>query len=137
MRDVLFRGQSGDGEWIHGFYNFQDYLFNGEQVRRHYMRPVNAQDSVLILPETLGQYSGRTDLKRKRIFEGDIVKLTILGGNEFITVCTFEEGAFGLRWTWQGVERFAAFTSICNALFEVVGNVYDNPEKLKEADADG
>lgn len=130
MREILFQGKSlDDGKWVTGYYTGPVGLDTSHEIC-DINDPVGSR--VDVNPETLGQYSGRTDLKRKRIFEGDIVKLTILGGNEFITVCTFEEGAFGLRWTWQGVERFAAFTSICNSLFEVVGNIYDTPERLNE-----
>ena len=46
-------------------------------------------------------------------------------------VCAFKDGVFGLKWTHRGVDHFSAFTSICNVEYEVVGNIYDNPEMLE------
>lgn len=61
-----------------------------------------------------------------------IVKGLFLFGREVHGAVTFLHGAFGLEWLRGNVREFSAFTSICNVEYEVLGNVFDNPELLEE-----
>lgn len=72
--------------------------------------------------------------KGNPIFEGDIVKGLFLHGRSINAVVTFNDGAFGLEWYRGDVKSFTAFTSICNVIYEVIGNVHDNPELLKDGE---
>lgn len=143
MREILFRGKRIDnGEWVEGFFvskedpligimaSFiltQDFDTNG--ILRSHM------DWYKVDHETVGKYTGLTDKNGKngkKIFEGDIVTGLFSFGMEVKAVITFQDGAFGLRWSRGGAEQFSAFTSICNVEYEVVGNIHDNPELLEE-----
>ena len=72
MREVLFRGKRIDnGEWVSG-------SLITDEVNHAYIAQIIAGELVTfeVFPETVGQYTGRTDKKGTMIFEGDVVQLT-------------------------------------------------------------
>ena len=130
MREILFRGKkANDDKWIYGgFYDiggkyaiFAENTYPGSL----YEPPSSEVEDYDVKRETVGQYSGVNDKNGVKIFEGDIVKGMFVWGFEVESECVFKDGAFGLKWYRGDVEEFAAFTSICNVKYEVVGNVYD------------
>jgi uncharacterized phage protein (TIGR01671 family) len=82
-----------------------------------------------VIPDTIGQFTGLTDKNGVKIFEGDIVRLNI-AGVIFNAVCKFYSGSFGLVWHYMGVDRWQAFIGMCHVEYEVIGNIYDNPELM-------
>lgn len=110
MREYLFRGKRVDnGEWVEGFL----------------VSPCHIGDWVLcdpIDPETVGQYTGLTDMNGKRIFEGDIVGVD---GKCYEVLA--EEGC------WIIVADGWDFLATNNDEIEVIGNIHDNPELRWEA----
>lgn len=138
-REILFRGKTpsddeciDDGEWVKGFYT----RFNGKEHRIYsgYAETDCGDyypDWYNVRPETVGQFTGKTDKNGKRIFEGDIITGLFLFGLPVNAVVTLRDGAFGLEWYRGNAKTFNAFTSICNVEYEVIGNIHDNPELLK------
>lgn len=148
MRIILFRGKRVDnGEWVYGFLSKSrgdnhllslciDYEEKGVMI------------SSVIEPETVGQYTGLTDKNGKKIFEGDICRVVYLdrrcdsNGNHYdienvmIEEVVFEKGTFCFKTT---VEDIAFYRPIGFDIhekqkikcFEVIGNIYDNPELLE------
>ena len=113
MREILFRGKrkKGDKRWVEG--NLLHGYFGFGITNRYY-----AGSSFEVVPETVGQYTGLTDKNGKKIFEGDIVKIS----NDEIFEVKYEDGGFtaGLflgDWDYGHVE--------------VIGNIYDNPELME------
>ncbi len=121
MREILFRGQTDKGEWVQGdlFQVFDDGFFIHDR-RCH---------SVKVIPETIGQYTGLTDKNGTKIFEGDIVD--ILTENEEIGVVAYNDGGFLVE-----ADSFCVtFQDNINGTdVEIIGNIHDNPELLKECE---
>ena len=127
MREILFRGKRDKAycpsqDWTYGV-PFIDH--EGDCIFK------TSASEFVVDPETVGQYTGRTDRNDNRIFEGDIVTGLFLFALPVKAVVTFQDGAFGLEWYRGEAKTFNAFTSICNVEYEVIGNIHDNPELLK------
>jgi uncharacterized phage protein (TIGR01671 family) len=128
MREILFRGKHELlGTWVEGDIRFwfdeTVTIFKNEHTFALYH----------VKPDTVGQYTGLADKNGKKIFEGDIVVMTLPAAKmHWRAVCKFHSGAFGLVWHHMSAERWQAFTGICNAEYEVIGNIYDNPELAED-----
>lgn len=120
----LFRGKRKDNnEWVTG-----DLMqWSDGTIRICVESGVDEKTTVTVIPETVGQCTGLKDKNGKMIYEGDIVKGLFNFGLEIMSVCTFKDGAFGLTAKQCGAYHFSAFTSMCNVQYEVIGNIYDNP----------
>lgn len=124
-REILFRGKSGDG-WHYGLLT---------KYGNHKWRVVEEDNNmVTIKTNTIGQYTGLTDMNGTKIFEGDIIQsyhhrepmgvasvywlgasfgCKLLSGSQFDCCDTLDE--------WD-----------CECGLEIIGNIYDNPELLQE-----
>ena len=125
MREILFRGKrTANGEWVQGY--ICRYGWTGKE--KDYIIPdyASALYTIEIDPETIGQYTGLTDMNGNKIFEGDIV------WNDY------ENDKGKVEWDndmAKFIITFSTFTvdfdSVCGEELEIVGNVYDNSELLK------
>ena len=136
MRDIIFRGKREDnGEWIT---ESETYIKDGDGT----WLCDESNDVVKVLPETVGQYMGLTDRNDKKIFEGDIVKLTDdYNDFEWKAVVVFGNpgGAYCWGWNFLPIDGYKGTTDILmwvemettGAYCEVIGNIHDNPELLE------
>ena len=142
MRKILFRGKRTDnGEWIEGYYATQSNhaCFANELKHQHFIFKDVFLDFNLgglqkfeVIPETVGQYTGKTDKNGKNIFEGDIVYCKSRLDNA-IRVVIFECGQFRmvLSENYRSYQTNSGFYDINCFDKEVIGNIYDNPELLE------
>ena len=130
MREILFRGKCVcDGEWVYGFLVI---LANGvcsiipRDAEQWSISEYNK--AFAVIPETVGQYTSLKDKNGKWIFEGDIIKATYRGNyGRYAFAVVFDEGRFALRKNGVAVEMNDGYRP------EVIGNIHDNPELLKDA----
>lgn len=146
MREILFRGKSiMRGDWIYGYLNQHRgnirydcdcepiadgcYYINDWQAKID--NGMYGQD-YKVDPDTVGRFTELTDRNGVKIFEGDIVHVKACS-------CCFT----GYVIYWPEEARYACKTksgiryAICARLeFEVVGNIYDNPELLEVSKSD-
>ena len=153
MREILFRGKrERDGEWEYGDLWCNPYGKRAVCI----VSPINDQGTTggnEVLPETVGQYTGLKDKNGKRIFEGDIVRATIERGEGCQSPRT-ENGVIGydcigmigliLYKDKNGENVWSDFFNelsmsglIEDYYFEVIGNIYDNPELMKGGNNNG
>ncbi len=151
MREILFRGKRLDnGEWVEGDICHHDGVVS-------YIGQHPADGSMVCYdldPATVGQFTGLQG-KNKRIFEGDIVRIEhddYSFDGETIEH-RVEEGfidydgsmTIGLtvgRYSGNPVGSpffhiLALTDQIKDWSIEVIGNIHDNPELLKEGDSGG
>jgi len=88
----------------------------------------------------LMKYTEVKDKNGKEIFDGDIVKRTVIGYNETIEeigFINFQNGAFIFNSTAKDkfktslYEDLKPYPSKAMPEYEVIGNIYENPELLK------
>ena len=139
MREILFRGKlKGENEWITG-----NLLFYSDVNRAYISLGVFKGGSFLeVQKDTVGQYTGLTDKNGKKIFEGDIVRCKYANApnNEHIQKVVFFEGKFMAEFLnggcyaelYDGARHFNFDKSVYMIEFEVIGNIHDNPDLLKE-----
>ena len=132
MREILFRGKRTiNGDWVYG-----DFVHGNERKSLRdsifvYDSETQSFNDYEINPSTIGQYTGLTDKNGKRIFEGDIVKTDKFSepNKQYIIKYDLQFGAF------IGQDRYNVYFVTFDGdsdEFEVVGNIYDNPEFLEK-----
>ena len=120
----LFRGKrTNGGDWVNGYLGPHN---KSESTVRQWYIVVHVPEldyhySTNIDPNTIGQYTGLRDMTGTLIFEGDIVLGTGCAGEMLTEAVVYD--AYG----------YSPFDYIRECDVEVVGNIHDNPELLKEA----
>ena len=125
MREILFRGRDIAKNWHYGSLHIEcgETDCEGNQCLDHRILGMRGECDYII-PETIGQYSGLTDKNGKKIFEGDIVEIV----GEEKELITEKEQKFVVKWQ----DEDCGFDLLCLFEYEVIGNIHDNPELLKE-----
>lgn len=140
MREILFRAKRTDnGEWAEGdlrqdrdsktdYISGWDYYATEGGLERE---PFEYE----VEPETLCQYTGKSDEDGKKIFEGDIVGFIDL----YSTESGYSESSCLGEVVWSEEECCFHVTNRLSAESwevldecKVVGNVFDNPELIEE-----
>lgn len=128
MREILFRGKHMhvcpenkhlDGTWVEGYLADENHINDGKC-------------EFLIDTETICQYTGLTDKNGKKIWEGDILEGHL--DDKFPEDVTREKVIWhenGWKTEEPGCDDKEYLDEFDTENFEVVGNVYDNPELLE------
>jgi uncharacterized phage protein (TIGR01671 family) len=159
MRDILFRGKRIDnGEWVEGSYVYAEYVRDKQGVESRNIHTIiprlfdenTPNADVIVIPETVGQWTGLYDKNGMRIIEGDILRITYkdyvlkydcwqnviineIDHVEYTETACYGCGNYGFNCymghrTVQEIERNDPNWSV----FEIIGNIHDNPELLEE-----
>lgn len=138
MREIIFRGNRKDnGESIFGYYFQKQNPFSADGFPiTHYISdcpPFGAE----VDPETVGQFTGKTDKNGKKVFEHDILQTFTVWADG-----TVEKGGVGvIQWsendqcyvlaTKEGyhIDDFGNLGR--PEYYEVIGNIHDNPDLLE------
>lgn len=128
MREILFRGKRFDnGKWETGSLLVERMNTSEQQVM---IADKMTGYPTLVLPETIGQYTGLTDKNGKKIFEHDILKAyDPLDKRYFIGVVKYFDASFYICDT-KSVPCYFGEYCFTDFEVEVIGNIYDNPELI-------
>lgn len=148
MRTIKFRGKRlKDGKWIFG--NLADYsmkVFNTTIEKKIIFGNIVSfatdnfgfvVDDCAVDPDTIGQFTGLLDKNGKEIYEGDIITVNGL----YPRVVLWDKMTWALmpaeyyhdKYFWvmnlqhPDLDWWEQFADE----FEIIGNIYDNPELLK------
>jgi uncharacterized phage protein (TIGR01671 family) len=130
MRTTEFRGKNAKNEWVTG-----DLLHNrGETFicPDGLQSPFATPEDFRVDPATVGEFTGLADKNGRKIYEGDIFKTTDSNGRCLVVVEWDNENARFLgrdqrKRIWYVGREPAA---------EIIGNIHDNPELLKNSEGD-
>lgn len=137
MCEILFRGKDIlTGEWLYG-----DLIQSANEEDVKFIVPFAETNTRGIISETIGQFTGLCDKNGKKIFEGDIV---IYNDNEnadsegeFSIVVWYDDDVIGFALEHHSpsceVYYECEWVQSC-CYYEIIGNVFDNPELLKGDD---
>ena len=141
MREIFFRGQTRrkgqkvwmdgspvEGNWVYGgvCHGTGDYSIIYGNLDEERERPT---EKWVVYTDTVGQFTGLTDKKGKKVFEGDVCRVSrpcVLAYGKI----TFQNGCF-----WFVDDGPGGMLRLCDAKMngfeiEVIGNIHDNPELL-------
>ena len=156
MREILFKAKRlNNGEWIKGYYlNHENKVY----ICPYICFASYSGDNVIrfgnwyeVDPETVCQYTGLKDKNDKKIWENDIVRFEGYGYMPEVEIgeVVFSRGCFGVeylsklckalghndksfyrigktsKWRDMGASGIITYT------YEVLGNIFDNPELLE------
>lgn len=119
MREIKFRGYddlTGNG-WVYG--DFSHGYYGNECL----------VDEIIVVEETVGQYTGLRDSHGREIYEGDVIASSFA---DYKAVVEFRNGAFVA--VTGPVDTYQALYGVLRLKgLRVIGNVYDSPELLEAA----
>lgn len=147
-REILFRAkrihaipgnEHLNGTWVHGYLSDENYIYDK-----------SLEVEFLVDEDTICQYTGLTDKNGKKIFEGDILRgfqypFCYDGEYNYYAEIIFENCSF-MTYTHKNPSSCVRGISDGNTDlmegwvsedWEVIGNIYDNPELLEEENVHG
>jgi hypothetical protein len=129
MREIKFRGREKESnKWVFGYARHwkccygDEWHIQGENDNVH-----------IVMPETVGQFTGLKDPTGKEIYEGDILECLALDDGPFVVRVVFRNGAFHTD-VHDGVNG-ADFTCLLADFIalgdvRIVGNIWDGYPKF-------
>lgn len=122
MRKIKFRGLSLTGNWVHG--NLDD---QGDMIEI-FNRDNGMFSKAVVMPKTVGQYTGFKDKNNKEIYEGDILRFD---GVDIMYVAWDKEYTGFSLIEPTGHVASAGLGNWTTEDTEVIGNIFENKELLK------
>lgn len=134
MREMLFRGKAIDIGWI----EWRDVVDDEWHLTRMWCVDVGCKEIVneyftpTIYADTIGQYTGLKDKNGRKVFEGDILS------GYLDDLFPEEESRYEVIWHdygWHIKSSDGIFDTMeqnwINMFLEVIGNIHDNKNLLK------
>lgn len=134
MREILFKAKRIDnGEWVEGYYQKRYCLSDSEESLIFHADSYKMWEYAEIAPETLCQFTGLCDKNGKKIWENDILMAHLDESYpEDATYETVEWGVAGFVTREANSTDRQYLNEFDTKHFEVVGNIFDNPDLLQE-----
>lgn len=121
MESVRYKFRALDAatkKWVYGYYVVLDSGFELVEC----IWELGAKRARPIDPDTLGQFTGLTDVNGVEIYEGDIVKADSEYGESVRDIVCWSYGSF-----YVANHTFKQLNNV-----KIIGNIYQNKDLLKE-----
>ena len=130
MRTIKFRGKTKQDGWVIGYYvgkSSLDAVAILPPTNVNYdIGCINYSECYYCIADTIGQFTGLYDCHGKEIYEGDILDF-----NGLKIEIRFVRGVFALLCNGD-LDQEMCGDCRTDLFAKVIGNIYDNPELLKE-----
>lgn len=139
MREIEFRGKVPPS-YMENFFK-EGFVYGSVVLCEDDIEStiINDEFEAHVYTETVGQYTGLLDRNKKKIFEGDILKIQLpMGGfwgdvkQEKIGVVEYESdyGGFIVKWEYSKNQHHENLG--CDIAFdgEIIGNIFENKSIL-------
>ena len=124
MREILFKAKRiKNGEWVEGLLWKKKYNSNNIFISCFPDKDDN-EETYVVDPNTICQYTGLTDKNGNKIWENDVVKDNVVFGT---VVWDEKHVQFMIDDEFDGHQEYTDWWGEV----EVIGNIFDNPELLK------
>lgn len=132
-REIKFRGKSlSDGKWYYGY-------FGMTEKKTCYIDVYNetpyghTHDHIIVVPETVGQFTGLTAKNGAEIYDGDILNYGFKSNDlvkfSFHKISSPAQGGSD-EYEYYGYNNISAYRGDYNKS-TIVGNIHDNPTLIK------
>jgi len=129
MREHRYRGKMiGKGDWVYGCLVELDYHDSHDYVKESQIVLQNGH-IYKVIPETVGEYTGKDDDNYKEIYEGDIIVDTLNPTCKLEV--EYKEFYHSDGWTSNRGMGFDFENLFSNNRVRVIGNKFENPEIQK------
>lgn len=138
MREIKFRGKTLSDKWVCGdlvhFTNTESVdvsvIITGHQATAEsddfdYALCYARNEFKIVIPDTVGQFTGLHDKNGKEIYEGDIVRFD--NHLQGVSKVLYDSG----QYTVESKNYSTALTYRIAIHAVIIGNIHDNPELLK------
>lgn len=156
MREILFKAKTRNGEWVEGYLVKAKWYIDEKEICA--IIPTNVcfyprceiSEWYEVDEDTICQYTGLTDKNGSKIWENDVVTHTyttyaddVNSYPPFISdkkqknyVIKWDSTASYCGYRYHNGRNIFPFKkgTVINGEDEVIGNIFDNPELLKEGD---
>ena len=147
----LYRAERTDnGEWVEGYYLFCPIQADNKHsvenfIYKHWIVTHNG-NPFKVDPSTICQCTGLRDKNGKLIWENDILSIAksvdVISGNYFYPTIPYPANVKVkwdfCAWMWETIAKKKHYIGFpdawCHYEAEVIGNIFDNPELLKEGE---
>lgn len=125
MREIKFRGKTRNGKWVYGFAG----KFAYDSVPVFWEDTEDGIESRIIIPDTVGQFTGLHDKNGMEIYEGNIV--AIAGVIKGYVRYNARYWRYEIATVDEPLENERIPSGRPEECWMIIGNIYDNPELLK------